>query len=310
MKEQHDLITAAREFNFTRPDLLAIPAMASQAAEILRAHTRYRDEHAWVNELSIRMTTLHTPWAFPDYFDESAFAFGTLARLSDTVLHDPPYGLSTRELVEDELGEVVTANESSDIETRELVYDDAGRDPALVAFPRQYYPAILRGAGFHFVIPDAPTPQPIENVDGPARFDDDGQRALRSLELHLRAFVVTNLSSLSGTRWIKQRVPHEMQQRWERRREDYREAGWPLYELIHYADFNDLAQLMAQTNNWNDAFGAFFSDRDGMRVSLQRLSPLRNNGAHSRPLGPTEMLYEAAEIVRLLRAIGVITSEI
>lgn len=292
----------AKQLQFARPELTLLPSLATHAAALVEAHSRFPNTLAWQSDLTARMRSLKTDWALLEYADGSAYAFARLARLNDTVLRDVPYAPATRDYVEAEFGDVVVIDDD-DTDTREQLYDDAGRDPALVAFPAEEYPIILQGAGFDFQIPKPPVPQPIANADGPARFDD--QATLQALELHLRAFIVSAMTALSGSSWLKQRVPHTMRERWVERQEEYRSKGWPIFELIHYADFNDLAQLMAQGNNWNDVFKDVFGDKDGMQVSLRRLSPLRNNGAHSRPLGPSEILFMSAETLRLLRAIGV-----
>lgn len=292
----------AKQHQFARPDLAVLPSLATHAATLVEAHSRFSSTFAWQNDLAARMRSLQTDWALPEYADGSAYAFARLARLNDTVLRDVPYAPATRDYVETEFGDVVIADDD-DTNVREQLYDDAGRDPALVAFPVEEYSIILQGAGFDFQIPKPPVPQPIANADGPTRFDD--QATLRALELHLRAFIISQMTALAGASWLKQRVPPTMRDRWLQRQEEYRSKGWPIFELIHYADFTDLAQLMAQGNNWNDVFKSVFGDKEGMLVSLRRLSPLRNNSAHSRPLGPSEILFMSAETLRLLRAIGV-----
>lgn len=281
-----------------------IGSLASAAAAMVPSHPRLAVDSLWEKSLAERMGVIDAPWAAAGYFDRSAFAFGSLARLSDTLAFDDPFSVATRTYVEDEFGEVVEFDDG-EID-REEKYDEAGRDPALVAFPHEEYPSILRAAGFYQIeIPMPPAPQPIANAEGIAIFSEAHESALRSVELHLRLFLTNQLRSLNPN-WEKQRVPGDIRNRWKLRQDEYRAAGAPVYELIHYADFNDLAQIITRTDNWNELFKSVFGDKDGVQVSLRRLSPLRNNNAHLRPLTPSELLFLLAEATRLLRAIGVI----
>ncbi|WP_304537767.1 Swt1 family HEPN domain-containing protein [Sphingobium cyanobacteriorum] len=253
------------------------------------------------------MANINVAWTMPDSIAHSGFAFGTLSRLSDVVHFDPPFAAVTRDYyVEAEFGAVIDVDDDADVVAREERYDDAGRDAALVAFPAEEYPIVLRAAGFHLEIPPPPTPQPVENVDGEAFYSDAHHAALRALEVHMRIFVSAQLASAAGSAWLRQRIPGDMLQRWEEKRDFVRAGGMPVYDLIHYADFNDLAQIITSKSNWDSLFKPVFMDKEGLQVSMRRLSPLRNNDAHHRPFGPTDMLYFASEAVRLLRAIGIL----
>lgn len=282
-----------------------IGSLASAAAAMVPSHSRFGIESLWQSSLAERMGVIDAPWAAAGYLESSAFAFGSLARLSDTLSFDDPFSVVTRTYVEEEFGEVVEFEEGEEVD-REERYDEAGRDPALIAFPVDEYPSILRAAGFYSIeIPLPPAPQPIANGEGLAIYSDAHESALRSLELHLRLFIENQLRG-TATDWEKRRVPGDIYRRWTERQEAYRAAGQPVYDLIHYADFNDLAQIITQNNNWNGMFKAVFGDKEGVQVSLRRLSPLRNNNAHVRPLTPSELLFLVAEATRLLRAIGVV----
>lgn len=287
--------------------LSEINSLATTAAAMVKAHPHFGNEALWQRSLVSRMQELGAPWAASDYIERSAFAFGSLSRLSDTIAFDTPFSVATRSFVEEEFGELTVVSDGEGFEEREQRYDNAGRDPALIAFPDTEYPNVLRAAGFYNVeIPLPPTPQPIANCEGLAIYSDVHQSTMRLLELHLRLFVGRLLAD-TGLQWEKRRVSGQIRQRWEARQEEYRAAGAPVYELIHYADFNDLAQIIGQNDNWNEKFKQVFLDKEGVQVSLRRLSPLRNNDAHLRPLVSTELLYLMAEATRLLRAIGVVT---
>jgi hypothetical protein len=283
-----------------------LSSIAAKAAELVEPHKRFADHLAWQDSLAVRMAKLDFAWAAPDFPDKSAYAFGSLARMNDMVAFDRPFSSNTRKHVEAKLGAVVEIYETDDIEDLEGRYDKAGRDAALVAFPDPQYSIILRAAGFELSISAPPTPQPIANATGPAHYDDEHHAVLRNLELHLRHFISTQLQKHVGRNWMKERIPGNLRLRWEERQSEAYAAGQPIYDLIHYADFNDLSVLIGRKDNWSQIFEAVFQDREGVQVSLKRLAPLRNGDAHHRPFCSTEILYLAAESTRLLNAIGVV----
>ncbi|MEJ7928247.1 Swt1 family HEPN domain-containing protein [Sphingobium sp. AN641] len=291
---------------FSLPPRDDIFLIAQRAAEMVEPHRRFLERVTWRDDLAQRMASIGTSWAMPDSIAHSGFAFGALSKLSDVVHFDAPFAPTTRDFVEAEFGAVVVVKDDADSAEREERYDEAGRDAALVAFPAEEYPSVLTGAGFGLVIPPPPAPQPIENIDGQAIYSDEHHATLRAVEVHMRQFVSSQLMTVVGTKWVKQRVPGDMRQRWEEKRDIARASGQPVYELIHYADFNDLAQIITMKNNWEGLFEPVFGDKEGVQVSLRRLSPLRNNDAHQRPFCRTDILYLVAEATRLMRSIGIL----
>lgn len=301
---------AARAFEanyFTRPEQDVLARMAKVTAGAIHAHSHWRSALGWDQELYKRMDRLTGDWAISDALGISGLAFGELSLLRDVVHFDDPYAPPTRDYVEEEFGEVVDGGEAADdIQVMETRYDEAGRDPTLIAFPAQQFPNIIVAAGFSLEIPAPPVPQPISNLHGPVAYGDEYHSMLRSTEVHLRGFVERELFALEGQLWVKRRVPGTTSSRWTERRNEARDLNLPVYDLIHYSDFNDLGQIIGQRNNWNDVFETYFGDKEGVQVSLRRLSPLRNGDAHNRPFCASEILYLAAESVRLLRAIRVV----
>ena len=129
-------------------------------------------------------------------------------------------------------------------------------------------------------------------------------RLLTELEQRLRHIVEKTLTELVGSNWIKQRVSQSVRQRWEERQENDRIAGRPVYATIQYADFMDLADVVGQTNNWDDVFQPIFQNREDFTVSLRRLHPVRKSIAYSRPLCRADVLTLVNEATRILGALG------
>lgn len=303
---QNRLALASEPFKFALPPRDDILLIAQHIAEFVEPHRRFMEGLEWQNDLASRMASINVAWTMPDSILHSGVAFGKLAHLSDVVHFDAPFAPVTRDYVENKFGTVIQPDDDADAESREEKYGEAGRDAALVAFPTQEYPAVIMAAGFSLSIPTPPAPQPIENITGEAIYSDEHHAVLRSVEVHMRMFVSAELTAAAGIHWIKQRVPGDMRARWENKRDAARAVGWPVFDLIHYADFNDLAQVITLKPNWDSVFKAVFGNKEGVQESLRRLSPLRNDNAHHRPLCQTEILFLAAEATRLMRAIGVL----
>ena len=158
---------------------------------------------------------------------------------------------------------------------------------------------------FEFCVSLGPTPIPpaIEAVDPDATFDSRHWSMLNALEQRLRSVVERNLSHSVGSKWVKQRVPQEVRERWMRRQEEDRESGRPVYSTIQYADFMDLADVVARGDNWREVFRHVFSDRDDITVAFRRLHPIRKAISHGRPLSRIDTLTLVSETVRILHAL-------
>lgn len=147
-------------------------------------------------------------------------------------------------------------------------------------------------------------PQAIESSDPDAYFDPVFWDILTQVEQYLRSTIEKCLTKLSGSRWIKQRVPCDMRERWKQRQEEERSVGRPVYDLIQYADFMDLVSIIIKSDNWRDIFESIFKNKNEIQISLERLHPIRKSIAHSRPLTNFDILTLANEASRIFRALG------
>ena len=236
--------------------------------------------------------------------DHSMAAFSRLARLSDAVHSAQPYARRINELLIGELG----AGAAPELPESPLIRDaaalDAGLAHDLIAFPAAAYSEVVFAAGFKFRLPSVPVPQVLEAVDPGATFDPMHGTVLVQIEQRLRRLIEDRLGGLAGPRWIKQRVSEAVRTRWRDRQEEELEAGRPVYPLVQYSDFMDLADVIGQANNWREAFEPIFRSRDDFLVSLRRLHPVRKAIAHGRPLGRADVLTLVSEVTRICRALG------
>lgn len=286
------------------PDVTSIMEMAAQASSVVDAHRRLlADQDLWRGDLATRMASVTAPWAMSADLGVSALAFGELSVFRDVVTFDDPFSPSTSAYVGEQLGALITSDDEESPPAREARRDAAGRNSALVAFPGASYGQVIVAAGFELVIPFAVAPAP-EDGSEPV-FDPHHNAILTHLEQHARQFVEAKLLAVAGATWLKHRVSGQVRQRWEDRREEARERGRPVYGLIQYADFFDLAEVIGATNNWTEAFAGVFRDKGSMQVAFRRLHPIRNDLAHSRPLSRGDVLDLVAESTRIFRALGV-----
>ena len=288
----------------------AIRLFESLSAELARTVEPWRGAFAsvsdWEASLTVRMATLQTPWALRDCLDQSVIGFAHLSRLSDAVHTEEPYSELVGELVADELGDGVEAEEQDDSPTaHDTAAIEAGLNPDLIAFPPSAYREVVSAAGFTFRLPPLPVPQAVESADPNAVFDPTHWRVLTELEQQLRNIVEKRLSALHGEKWLKRRIPEEVHQRWLKRQEKDRQDGQSVYPPIQYADFMDLAAVIGRADNWREVFEPIFRNQDDLMVSFHRLQPIRNSIAHSRPLGRFHVLTLVSEATRIFNILGI-----
>lgn len=258
--------------------------------------------------LTQRMARLQTPWAIEGRLDFSVQAYAKLARFADLAQFGQPFAEDTYELVAEELGSPIEAVDGISPVEREELFDDAGRDPELVAFPATAYSGVLYTAGFTLALPPPPLPVIIEGPAEAIEYNFDAGGTLISMEGHLRAFVQRCLFEMEGTAWIKRRVPEALRRDWAEEKERQQALGKPVYDLIHYAHFMNLGDIMTQKGNWDQVFSAFFPSKEALRVSLNRLYSVRNDFAHARPMTKTDSLIVMTEATLLARALGIIST--
>ena len=107
-----------------------VAALNAQLARIVEPwQAIFASVSAWEVSLTARMATLKAPWTLQDHPDQSMVGFAHLSRLSDAVHTKEPYSEPVEELIADELGAGVEA-EQDDSPTS---YDTAA--PLQIAWP-------------------------------------------------------------------------------------------------------------------------------------------------------------------------------
>lgn len=259
---------------------------------------------SWAAALASRMATLQTAWVLPDNLGQSMLGFARLSRLSDVLHVEEPFATPVSKLVAEELGLGVESNLDDEAIVRDAAAVEGGLNPELIAFPPAAYNRVLFAVGFEFQFTSVQVPQTLEENGPSIEFDPMHGYVLTQVEQGLRQVVEKHLRDLNGQKWEKQRISEKMRARWSERQAEARAAGSPVFNLIQYADFLDLADIIGQGDNWSDAFHEIFGNREDLIVSLRRLHPVRKAIAHSRPLSRAEVLTLVSEATRVLRALG------
>lgn len=260
---------------------------------------------AWEHSLSSRLAKIDADWLRPDDLGVSMLGFARIARLSDAVHGARPFSPEVAELVTDELGTGADPDDDASPSERDAAAITAGLKSDLIAFPMEAYDQVVVAAGFQFVLPATPVPVALEAGDPDAMFHPTYYALLNHLEQCLRQFVSERLDAFVGKPWVKQRVAEGVRKRWHDRQTEERDARRPVYDLIQYADFMDLVEVICRNDNWKDVFAATFGSKDELQVSLRRLHPVRKAIAHGRPLGRYDRLTLVNEVTRILKAIGI-----
>jgi hypothetical protein len=95
-------------------------------------------------------------------------------------------------------------------------------------------------------------------------------------------------------------VPPATREQWETRRQEAiaakgRDDG---QSLLAYSDLGDLPHIICQKNNWPH-FAPYFQSKESVQESFKRLSPLRRDIGHCRPLTAVDAVYFRVEVHRL-----------
>ena len=136
-------------------------------------------------------------------------------------------------------------------------------------------------------------------------FDPVHWQMFSEFEICLRRIVQQVLAEVVGPNWMRQRVPHDIREKWQNRQAEDRACGRAVSDAIQYADFMDLYSIITRGDNWREAFQATFLNREDISVSFRRLNPVRRALAHSRPLTPLDIVTLIGEVSRILGRLGV-----
>lgn len=114
----------------------------------------------------------------------------------------------------------------------------------------------------------------------------DDISVIRRMDSRFRGFIRERLSLL-GTDWWIARVPSSIRVKAER---SMTARGSSHADPIRFLTFGDYGRIILAEANWVEAFQAHLPDRAAFKRNMDRLTSLRNDVAHSRPLSASERL--------------------
>lgn len=285
------------------PDLANTTEMTRALSESLQPFQS--DVSGWSKRLQEQISLLREPWALAGIESVSVAGFARISNLSSYAHLQSPFGVEAAAYYRDQLftPDDELAGEPAEKDDAAV---EAGLNPELIAFYPSEYSHVLTAAGFSVSFSRVRVPVSEGRENRGEAYNPAHDALLKQVEILLRQLIEQSLRSLSGDAWIKQRVPGQMKKKWSETHKYEHEKTGNSYDLIQYADFMDLADLICQTNNWNEAFSHLFVSREDFRISMARLHPIRKSLAHARPLARSEVLLlvsEASRILTVLRSV-------
>lgn len=295
------------------PDLRGLmPEYRSITEQITRMAEPYNMASKQARELAEQLAGITKPWSTFGNETASIAAAMRLSQLATFSRELPAFSKDRGALKAIEFGgfdQVMPVAEAlQDEEEGETVYTQAGRNPALVAFPSEGFGEVLTATGWvfdirppEFIRPDG-TPLAEAMISPPDHF------IINMIEGHLKALIAATLIQAGGmaamSRLFGKRIPE-----WERKRDDALQKGEAELHLIYYADFMELAEIVSNKELWETTFKAIFRHKERVRMAIERLHGLRIPTSHSRPLTRTGRLRLLAEAIELFEAIGVMPAK-
>jgi hypothetical protein len=263
---------------------------------------------ARMRQLADRITA---PWADCNGLARSVDSLRALDGMS-RILRCQPFGESECVAMRLALGDwrQVTVPGLTDWEQRTAFYIEHGFDQRLTALPEPAFTQTLdivlhrrRGRRQSPIIDD--------DVDGAVdrRMRESSEVVVR-FERRVRDFVLQVMTSRYGDRWMKQRVPPAVLERWRAKRADEEDKSRSRETIFEYADFVDYLEIILRRDNWSDLFEGIFGDKEEISVSFRRLYPLRNEICHACRITKEDYLVLLLETRRIERAINRVAKQL
>ena len=252
----------------------------------------------WETGARLRLEQLATPWVLSEFPDASISAMARLGDLGHLVQHRSPSDAGVIDMLRTRLGDYRQA-EAPDPEalkdpiSRTAYRLEQGFDPFLTALPTAVAAVVLSPLGAELSSEEV-DPDTLENLV---------RMMMKRLEHALRRFIVEKLESLYGERWFDE-LPSDIRRGWAKSRQRSIDAGRPPQELIAYADIDDYRKIIEHPDRWSRLFEPTFKDQGAIRETLRRIAPIRNDGAHFRPVTLEDLIIIRAEGIHLSRWLG------
>jgi hypothetical protein len=127
----------------------------------------------------------------------------------------------------------------------------------------------------------------------------DAFRAVGAFEQELRKCIGSKLEAVGGPQWFRRRVNGDAYKKARDNRAAAMANGESEKALIAYLDLGDLMAILLRQDNWDEAFGHVFPNRQRLEFDLQALIATRRPTMHARNIDAVR-LVELMCIIRRL----------
>jgi hypothetical protein len=257
-------------------------------------------------DLRDRILGISQPWAVAGLESASlsaAVGLGELAHLNRSL---PAFGFERVALAEREFGSFdnvfVEAETAETEEAGEAIYTDAGRNPALVAFPSESYDDVLRATGWAYTLPVPDTIRADGTVVPNVTFDPHDSYLVTMIESHLRVLIIKTLMAAGGVNALKSSFGERLK-KWEANRADYVAGGGEELHVVYSSNLMELHDIVINGTFWKSSFQSIFGNKEVFSVTMREIHAIRLQTAHSKPLTNTARLYLSAASLKLFHAL-------
>ncbi|MEJ2626788.1 MAG: Swt1 family HEPN domain-containing protein [Pseudolabrys sp.] len=261
-----------------------------------------------ITQAHFGMASMHSPWVNTQNALSSASGFTELFALGRVLGQQPPYDDDLTGHLRASIGDwrdPITWPEGLEANPVERLafYNEKGLDSRTTDFSADAFDEIVNIAGL--AVRSAPNlhDQELSEEERSYARTNRAHDCLQRFERSFRRFIERKMTSAFGRDWVKQKVPGEIRDDWERKRHKALENGEQAEALIDYADFTDYIRIIERRDNWDAVFKSTFRRRESIRESFQRLHPIRLCTMHARYVTNDDELFLLVEIKRITASI-------
>ena len=192
-----------------------------------------------------------------------------------------------------------------DPDMRRRSYREAEVDDGLIETTPAVAVEVVIESGFAAGVSESGTAIALLDIGGVSmqirstNFSVDAFRAIGAFEQALRFFIATKLAAVAGPEWFKHRVDGATRKKAQGNRSAALANGEREQALIAHLDLGDLIAILLRKDNWDEAFGYIFPNRQRLEFDLQALVAARRPTMHARRVDAVR-LVELMCIVRRL----------
>lgn len=289
-----------------QPDQSGLAKIAeSMAKQVALFKTASMVETSWSRLLRQQMAAVRTPWLDPHLTSLSFEGFAVISRLSQAVRYAEPLDEIAREQIDEDLGDPIEVEEEAGPDKRDAAHIEAGMNATMLTISPAAIGDVLIQTGLVFKPSYAPLPVTTDGSDPGNMFHPGHHMIITTVEQKLRATIESRMRKKYGERWIETRINPQLLQEWTTRRDAAVSKGESPLDLIQYAYFMELSDLIVRRDHWREIFRPIFGKKEHFLTSMERLHPIRHPLAHSRPIGIGQQFHLISEAAYILRALGI-----